>query len=193
MEFNEVSYLGSFSKVQDCPSSNMPEFAFIGRSNVGKSSLINALCSRKALAYTSSHPGKTQSINLYTIENSVILTDLPGYGYAKVSKSMRKAWLKMVNTYLLKREHLYCVMQLIDGSIPPQQADIDFTNWLGENQLPLAFVFTKMDKKKKIGSGPEAYLDKLKENWESMPPSYVVSSVKKTGLIQLREFLLSPK
>ncbi|HCK23107.1 MAG TPA: YihA family ribosome biogenesis GTP-binding protein, partial [Bacteroidetes bacterium] len=168
MDFTSVVYSDSFSKVEDCPPAGKPEFAFIGRSNVGKSSLINALCERKALAFTSSQPGKTQSINFYTINDAWLLVDLPGYGYAKVSKTMRSSWKVMVEGYLENRESLFCVFQLIDHAIPPQQADIDFSNWLGEREIPFVLVFTKADKrsKDKKTNTVKAYLEKLAGYWE---------------------------
>lgn len=190
MEFNNVDYAGSFSFVDDCPDLSLPEVALIGRSNVGKSSLINALCERRSLAFISSHPGKTQSINLYVVNEKVVLTDLPGYGYAKVSKAMRGKWEKMVRNYLLNRKGLYCVLQLVDASIPPQSSDIEFSNQLGEQTIPFVIVFTKTDKRSKTGSGRKAYLAKLQETWETLPPSYAVSAVKRTGLDPLREFIL---
>ncbi len=191
MDFTSVEYTDSYSKVEDCPPAGKPEFAFIGRSNVGKSSLINALCERKALAFTSSQPGKTQSINFYTINEAWLLVDLPGYGYAKVSKTMRSNWKTMVEGYLENRESLFCVFQLIDHSIPPQQADIDFSNWLGERQIPFILVFTKADKRSKDKKTPtvKAYLEKLSGYWEVLPPHFVASAVKGTGLKEIRAYI----
>ena len=191
MDFTSVVYSDSFSKVEDCPPAGKPEFAFIGRSNVGKSSLINALCERKALAFTSSKPGKTQSINFYTINDAWLLVDLPGYGYAKVSKTMRSSWKVMVEGYLENRESLFCVFQLIDHAIPPQQADIDFSNWLGEREIPFVLVFTKADKrsKDKKTNTVKAYLEKLAGYWEVMPPYFVASAVKGTGLPEIRSYI----
>ena len=191
MDFTSVVYSDSFSKVEDCPPAGKPEFAFIGRSNVGKSCLINALCERKALAFTSSQPGKTQSINFYTINDAWLLVDLPGYGYAKVSKTMRSSWKVMVEGYLENRESLFCVFQLIDHAIPPQQADIDFSNWLGEREIPFVLVFTKADKrsKDKKTNTVKAYLEKLAGYWEVMPPYFVASAVKGTGLPEIRSYI----
>lgn len=191
MEFKSAEYVNSFSSVQDCPEPGLLELAFIGRSNVGKSSLINALCSRNALAYTSSQPGKTQSINFFLVNNQWYLVDLPGYGYARVSKTQRADWKKMVNGYLEKRQPLFCVFQLIDASIPPQAPDIEFSNWLGELGVPFVLVFTKADKKKKTKiATKEAYLEKLQTTWDALPPHFVTSATDKRGLEELRSYII---
>jgi len=136
MEINEVKFLGSYTKLEQCPKAMMPEYAFIGRSNVGKSSLVNALTGRNSVARVSKQPGKTQTINYYEIDQLWNLVDLPGYGYAKVSKSMRKEWDQMIMTYLSKRVQLVSACVLIDGRIPPQQNDIEFMDKLGKRKIP---------------------------------------------------------
>lgn len=192
MEIQSAVYLNSFSKVDDCPAPKETEIAFIGRSNVGKSSLINAFCGQQALAYTSSQPGKTQSINFYLVNNLWYLVDLPGYGYARVSKVQRAAWVNMVQGYLARRESLHCVLQLIDASIPPQQADLDFSNWLGEQGIPFVLVFTKADKKKKTKlNTKDAYLTKMEETWHSLPQAFTTSALDKRGLDELRYYIFS--
>jgi GTP-binding protein len=190
MEIRSAIYVNSFSKVTDCPTPKEAEIAFIGRSNVGKSSLINAFCGLQALAYTSSQPGKTQSINFYLVNDGWYLVDLPGYGYARVSKTQRAAWGDMVQRYLSERPSLHCVFQLIDASIPPQQADLDFSNWLGEQGIPFVLVFTKADKKKKTKlKTQEAYLAKMEETWNTLPASFTTSAMDKRGLNELRNYV----
>lgn len=190
MESVQAEYKGSFSKVDECPDPGLPEMAFIGRSNVGKSSLVNAICLQKNLAYISSNPGKTQSINFYLLNEVLYLVDLPGYGYARVSRTQRSAWEKMVRGYLEQRTSLFCVFQLVDASIPPQQADLDFTNWLGEQGLPVTLVFTKTDKRKKDkAAGAQAYLKKLSEFWEQLPPHLSTSSTTGAGVDLLRKYM----
>lgn len=145
---NQIDFIGSFPSANLCPSDERPEYAFIGRSNVGKSSFINTLSNRNALARVSKQPGKTQSINFFLVDKSWFLVDLPGYGYAKVSKKMRVEWEKMVKTYLRTRTTISCIFQLVDISVPHQPIDIDFINWLGECGLPFILILTKADKVK---------------------------------------------
>ena len=147
--------MGTFPKVELCPTTKLPEFAFIGRSNVGKSSLINMLCGRKALAKTSSTPGETQAINLFEINGNWQLADLPGYGYAKVSKSIREQFGFMIKNYLKLRTNLFCTFILIDVRLSPQEVDLEMINWMGENEVPFYIVFTKTDKLKVKELGAE--------------------------------------
>lgn len=174
--------MGSFVDVKACPESNKAEFAFIGRSNVGKSSLINFLLNRNDLARTSSKPGKTQTLNYYLINEAFYLVDLPGYGFAQVSKQKKAGWEEMIEGYILHREQLACVFQLVDASIPVQKKDIEFTNWMGEHSIPFALIFTKSDKKEKTDTDTvEAYKAEMLDFWESLPPIFVTSARKNIG------------
>ena len=174
-----VKFLGSFPSYQKAPASDLREFAFIGRSNVGKSSLINFLCNRKKLAKTSGTPGKTQLINLFEINEDWMLADLPGYGYARVSKRKRSKWDAMIKDYLVNRPNLFLVFQLIDIRIPPQEIDLQHIDWMGENKIPFIIIFTKADRKhnrhekKQI----ERFMEVLLETWE-YPPEYIVTSAQ---------------
>lgn len=168
----------------------IPEFAFIGRSNVGKSSLINLLTDRRELALTSGKPGKTQTINFFLINKSWNLVDLPGYGYARVSREQRGKWEEMIAGYLINRPQLMNVFQLIDGSIPPQAIDLEFTNWLGEKQIPFALIFTKTDKRPKGIKDPiPAYMDALSKDWDTLPTMFVTSSTKRIGKAEVLDYL----
>ncbi len=183
-------YTGSFVDVRKCPSQDMGEFAFIGRSNVGKSSLINMLTDHNHLAKTSSTPGKTQTINYFLINKTWNLVDLPGYGFAKVSREKRGEWEKMINGYLIMRDQLLCVFQLIDAAVPPQKIDLEFTNKLGEDQIPFAIIFTKADRRKKpIAENIELYKKELAENWETLPPIFVSSAENRQGKEEILEYL----
>jgi GTP-binding protein len=178
-----AEWLGSYSKVTDCPKSMTPEFAFIGRSNVGKSSLINYLFDRRELAFTSSNPGKTQSINIFDSHQQWMLADLPGYGFARTSKVQRAKWEGMVQDYLRERGNLALVFLLIDASVPVMAADEEFVRWLAQNGIPFAIVFTKTDKaseneRKKIISD---WNKKWTEEWEILPTQFLVSVKKKEG------------
>ncbi len=186
-----VEFKGSFPKVKMAPKFELPEFAFIGRSNVGKSSLINYICQRKKLAKTSSTPGKTQHINLFNVEDEWILADLPGYGYAKVSKKLRGKWGSMIERYLLERENLTCVFLLIDSRIPPQDIDIDMINWLGEHQVPFILIFTKTDKVKPmvLQQNLVNFFAPLREMWETLPEYILTSSIKDKGRTELLDFI----
>lgn len=183
----------SSSNFSQCPDSSLPEFAFIGRSNVGKSSLINMLTGNSKLAMTSMTPGKTILINHYNINKEWYLVDLPGYGFAKRSKMMQEKFQKMIADYILQRNNLYNLFVLIDGNIPPQKIDLEFIEWLGENQIPFSIVFTKSDKSRKgnLGKNVDQFLQKLQETWEELPPYFKVSSVKKTGKDELLEHISS--
>lgn len=178
MIIHTADFLVSNTDPKKCPAPDKPEYAFIGRSNVGKSSLINMLLGRKALAKTSSTPGKTRLINHFVVNNEWYLVDLPGYGYARISKTEREKWEGMIRTYLLRRESLVHTFILIDSRIEPKQSDIDFINWFGEEQLPFVLVFTKSDKlgTNTLASNIAAFKAKLSETWEELPPSIVSSS-----------------
>ena len=185
-----ATYEGSFVETNKCPAGGLREFAFIGRSNVGKSSLINMLTGRKELAKTSVKPGKTQTINFFLINEQWHLVDLPGYGYARVSRTLRGTWESMISDYLQKREQLQCVFQLIDGGIPPQKIDLEFTNWLGENGIPFAIIFTKTDKRHKgEGDTPGAYSKEMLKTWENLPPMFITSSTKRIGRDEVLDYL----
>jgi len=191
MKINKAEFTKSSQKTSECPKSGPPEFAFIGRSNVGKSSLINMLTDRKKLAKTSVSPGKTKLINHFLIDKKWYLVDLPGYGYAKVSKKERHKFGKLIMSYLANRETLACVLCLIDCRLNPQQIDIDFIHWMGVNEIPFVLVFTKADKvnKKALSANTQNFLNKLLETWEELPPYFVTSSVKKTGQDELLQFI----
>lgn len=174
-----------------CPETDRPEFAFIGRSNVGKSSLINMLMGKKDLAKTSSEPGKTRLINHFMVNDDWFLVDLPGYGYAKALRSSREKWIKFIRKYILERENLYCVMVLLDIRVEPQQNDLDFMNWLGENEIPFVMVFTKMDKlgKAVVEKNLAAYHEEMFKSWEELPQIFITSAEKGTGREELLDFI----
>ena len=187
----DIEFVGSFTHIKQCPSTGLPEYAFIGRSNVGKSSLINLLTGRNQLARISSSPGKTQTINYFLIDNSWYLVDLPGYGYAKVSKTQREKWKKDIEKYLKQRETLYCIFSLIDSRHELQKLDLDFVNWLGENGLPFSLVFTKIDKVKsgKLDGNITKIKEALLEHWESLPQSFLTSTVDNVGGEDILSFI----
>ncbi len=187
MEIKSAKFVSSYTTLDKLPKNDLAELAFIGRSNVGKSSLINMLCDQQKLAKTSSTPGKTQTINHFLIDNTWYLVDLPGYGYAKVSKKMRDNWDDMIRQYLNKREALYCVFVLIDSRVPPQKIDIEFINWLGENGIPLSIIFTKADKlkPKEVDANIKSFINELLKFWEELPPYFISSAEKKTGKEEL--------
>jgi GTP-binding protein len=174
-----------------CPTSGLPEFAFIGRSNVGKSSLINMLVNRKNLAKISGTPGKTQTINHFIIDDSWYLVDLPGYGYASVGKTSRQAWPIMIENFIKNRETLQNTFVLIDSRLEPQANDLDFVNWIGKKQLPFSLVFTKIDKLSKgaVNKTADAWARKLRSTWEELPPVFFTSSEKKTGREELLGYI----
>ena len=178
MDIKSAEFIISNTDYLKCPDSKLPEYAFIGRSNVGKSSLINMLCNRKDLAMTSSKPGKTLLINHFLINNNWHLVDLPGYGYATAGKKMRDQLQNIIESYILNREQLTCLFLLIDSRLEPQKIDLEFIEWLGENGIPFAIVFTKLDKltHAKGKSNIQFYKDKLSEQWEELPPIFLTSS-----------------
>lgn len=191
MEINTAEYIGSWQKNADMPHTEKPEFAFIGRSNVGKSSLINMLTQRNGLAKTSSTPGKTQSINLFLLNKQIQFVDLPGYGYAKLSKDKREIFGKMIKHYLHERVNLYCLFVLIDLRIKPQQIDMDFINECGEHNVPMALIGTKADKLKpaELEANKAAIEAKLLEFWNELPPFFISSAETKLGRDEIWGFI----
>lgn len=191
MIVKSAEFVCSNTQVSKLPAPVKPEYAFIGRSNVGKSSLINMLTGKKGMAKTSQTPGKTQLINHFIINDNWYLVDLPGYGYARISKSKKEDWDKFIRTYLDKRESLQCVMVLIDSRLDPQKIDLEFCNWLGEKGLPFALIFTKADKQS--GVKTEQNVDKFKKallGWfEEMPPYFITSSETKHGRDEVLNFI----
>jgi GTP-binding protein len=183
MQIKTAVFVKSSAEHQKAPAPTLPEFAFIGRSNVGKSSLINALTGRLSLAKTSVQPGKTQLINHFLINDQWFLVDLPGYGYAKVSQTEREKWRKMIDNYLFERPNLVCTFVLIDSRIEPQKIDLEFMEKLGTNGVPFCVVFTKTDKltATKLQMQREAFEQKLLETWAELPQIFITSSVQKTG------------
>jgi GTP-binding protein len=191
MIIKSAEFVVSNQEVSKCPDTNLPEYAFIGRSNVGKSSLINMLTGRKKLAKTSSTPGKTQLINHFLINEDWHLVDLPGYGFAKVSKSAREKWGELIHKYLMKRENLRCTFILIDVRLEPQKIDLEFMEWLGINQLPFVIVFTKSDKLNKTNliNNIEKYKRTLLEKWSELPQFIVSSSITSQGKDAILELI----
>ncbi len=184
MKIKSAEFIMSNSDVAKCPKNPIPEYAFIGRSNVGKSSLINMLTQRKSLAKTSGRPGKTQLINHFKINNEWFLVDLPGYGYARVSKSTKKVFQKFITEYFNKRRQLVCAFVLVDIRHDPQKVDLEFMQWLGENQIPFCIIFTKVDKLRpsQIDKHVNSYREKLLEDvWEEMPQYFITSASKAVG------------
>ncbi|MBQ9474113.1 MAG: YihA family ribosome biogenesis GTP-binding protein [Bacteroidales bacterium] len=188
---SSATFVVSSSKCSQCPDSQLPEFAFIGRSNVGKSSLINMLTGVKGLAKTSGTPGKTQLINHFLVNKQWHIVDLPGYGYARVSKGARAKWQTMMEDYFLHREQLACTFVLVDSRIPPQAIDMQFINWLGESGLPLAVVFTKVDKQRQrdIAATVNKFKEFMKERWESLPQMFLTSSATGYGRDHLLAYI----
>lgn len=189
MILKTAEFVKSSQYLEQCPQPDMPEFAFIGRSNVGKSSLINMLVDKKDLAKTSSQPGKTQLINHFLINEEWYLVDLPGYGYAKTSMENRKKWRKMIEDYLLKRVNLLTVFVLVDSRLEPQKIDLEFINFLGENQVSITLIFTKIDKQsaKKTEESLERFKESLSEYWEELPKIILTSSEKRVGRDEVLE------
>lgn len=191
IKIKTAEYVISNSDVKKCPEGNIPEYAFIGRSNVGKSSLINMLTDRTALAKTSATPGKTLLINHFLINKEWYIVDLPGYGYAKRSKDSRDKFKKMIENYILHRAQMTNLFVLVDSRHKPQAIDLDFMEWLGENGVPFSIVFTKMDKLGKE-AGPrnvKEYLKVLKKSWEELPPYFLTSSEDRRGREEILEYI----
>jgi len=191
LKITSAEFVLSNSDVDKCPSNRLPEYAFIGRSNVGKSSLINMLMQRKSLAKTSGRPGKTQLINHFIINKNWYLVDLPGYGYARVSKSTKKVFQKFITKYFEKRKQLVLAFVLIDCRHEPQPVDTEFMQWMGEQQVPFAIIFTKADKLKPnaIIRNIEHYKEKMLETWEEMPPYFVTSASNSAGRDEVLEYI----
>ena len=191
MQIKSAEFTVSSARIDQCPNSNLPEYAFIGRSNVGKSSLINMLTGKGKLAKTSATPGKTILINHFVINGEWYLVDLPGYGYAKRSKKDTEKFEHMITTYILNREQMTNLFLLIDVRHEPQQIDLEFMEWLGENGVPFSIVFTKADKvsKAKLNGNVMHYLTELKKQWEELPPYFVTSSETKMGREEILNYI----
>ena len=190
-QISSATFVVSSSKCSQCPDSQLPEFAFIGRSNVGKSSLINMLTGVKGLAKTSGKPGKTQLINHFLVNNRWHIVDLPGYGYARVSRGERAKWQAMMEDYFLHRDQLACTFVLVDSRIPPQAIDLQFVDWLGESGVPLAIVFTKVDKQRQreVAATVGQFKEAMREHWESLPDMFLTSSVTGYGRDHLLDYI----
>lgn len=191
MEIKQAEFVSSQSDVNKCPPPDKPEFAFIGRSNVGKSSLLNMLTNKKKLAKTSNTPGKTQTINHFIINDAWYLVDLPGYGYAMTSKEKRAGFGQMIERYVLTRENLYCLFILIDSRLEPQKIDLDFIQWAGQKKIPLALIFTKADKltRNALNRNMSIYRSTLQKSWDELPPLLVTSSASGAGKEDLLAFM----
>ena len=192
MEINKSEFTIRSADISQCPKDNKHEYAFIGRSNVGKSSLINMLCNHKGLAKTSATPGKTLLINHFIINNEWYLVDLPGYGYAKRSKTVQQKLEHMISSYILQREQLVNLFVLIDIRHDPQKIDMEFITWLGQSGIPFSIIFTKADKignEQKARKAAKKYMETLKETWEELPPYFVTSSDKRIGREEVLDYI----
>lgn len=191
MDITSAEFVVSNSRADMCPQTHLPEYAFIGRSNVGKSSLINMLTKNPKLAMTSATPGKTLLINHFLINKEWYLVDLPGYGYAQRGKKMMEKIRKLIEHYVLEREQMTCLFVLIDSRLKPQRIDLEFIEWLGENGIPFALIFTKADKQSvgKTKVNANRFLDTLKEQWEELPPHFISSSENKTGRQEILDYI----
>ncbi len=191
MKIKTAKFVGSFPEVAKCPEEKYPEYAFIGRSNVGKSSLINMLTNQRKLAKTSGTPGKTRLLNYFIINESWYLVDLPGYGFANVSKKERKKWSRMIKQYALERKKLTGMFVLIDSRHSPQQSDLDFMKFLGINTVPFAMIFTKIDKisKLKLKQNIENYQKEMLKTWDEMPLNFTSSATEHTGKEEILDFI----
>lgn len=191
MKIREAKFLLSNTDIEKCPPPDKPEYAFTGRSNVGKSSLINMLVNRKSLAKISGKPGKTRVINHFLINNEWYLVDLPGYGYAAVAQNERNKWKELIEKYILCRKNLYCLFLLIDSRHKPQLIDLEFMQWLGVNQIPFCLVFTKIDKLKKgeLEKNIDDYQEKMLEAWECMPPYFATSVRTREGRDEILNYI----
>lgn len=191
MEIKEARFVMSNTDVKKCPAPDKPEYAFIGRSNVGKSSLINRLTNKKSLAKISGKPGKTRLINHFLINEEWYLVDLPGYGYAEVPKKERLKWEQFIKRYILQRENLYCLFVLVDSRHEPQKPDLEFMEWLGISEIPFTIIFTKTDKLKpeELKTNLKKYEEKMFETWETMPGYYVSSAETGEGTEEILGFI----
>ncbi len=191
MEIKDARFIVSNTDVEKCPRPDRPEYAFTGRSNVGKSSLINMLTNRKSLAKISGKPGKTRLINHFLIDNEWYLVDLPGYGYAKIGKQERKKWEKFFRNYILLRDNLFCLFVLIDSRHEPQAIDLEFMEWLGLSKVPFAIIFTKSDKLKpgELEENIKNYQNKMLETWEVLPPWFVSSAQTGGGRTEILQYI----
>ena len=191
MKVANAEFVISNTNVEQCPKTKLPEYAFIGRSNVGKSSLINMLCNKKKLAKTSSRPGKTQLINHFLINKQWYLVDLPGYGYARTSKAQKKTFQKFITDYLIKRKELISTFLLIDLRHKPQPLDLKYMRWLGKNLIPFSIIFTKADKLKEVEINEYIlkYLNDIRKDWEEIPQHFITSSEKKIGKSELLNYI----
>jgi GTP-binding protein len=189
----DIHYLGSYQDVKACPAFSLPEYCFIGRSNVGKSSIINYITAKKEIARTSKKPGKTQSINLFKVMGNPewLIADLPGYGFAQVSKSTRKQWSTLIEQYILNRPNLMCVFLLVDIRIPRQENDRLFMNFLGSHDIPFSILYTKSDKLKpnELKNAIEVYEQGILEEWAEIPPSIVTSSLRQKGREEILDYI----
>lgn len=191
MEITQAEFVSSFADVRKCPAPDKPEFAFIGRSNVGKSSLINMLTKRKKLAKTSGTPGKTQTINHFIINNRWYLVDLPGYGYAHVSQEKRAGFGKIIEQYVLQRENVFCLFILLDARLEPQKKDLDFIHWSGSKGIPICLLLTKADKltRNQLKKNVQVYESTLFQTWQELPPMIITSATENKGRDELLTFI----
>lgn len=191
MDILQAEFIKSSTGFSQCPPPVIPEFAFIGRSNVGKSSLLNMLCNRKNLAKTSATPGKTQLINHFNINSEIYFADLPGYGFAKISKEKRQAFDKMIREYIYNRKNLLLVFVLIDIRIAPQKIDLEFISWMGKKQIPFSIIFTKAEglSQSKLAQQKKIFESVLLQSWEILPEIFISSAVKKTGREELLNYI----
>ena len=191
MRISSAKFIASYNNVKSCPDSDLPEYAFIGRSNVGKSSLINMLTGNNKLAKTSSTPGKTQLLNQFLINEEWLLMDMPGFGWARVSKTDKAKWELMNQEYLLRRMNLCNLFLLIDSRLPPQKIDIEFLTWAGEKQIPLSIVFTKADKQSKgaTQASVAAFKREMARDWVFLPPMFITSSADKRGKDEILNYI----
>ncbi len=191
MDVKHTAFAGSYPSESQCPADGKPEYAFIGRSNVGKSSLINLLAGRKNIAHISRTPGKTQLINYFLVNGEWYLVDLPGYGYARISKRKRQEWRRMIEGYLQKRFTLQCAFLLVDANVPPQQLDIGFINWLGEARIPFVIVYTKTDRLKpeELETNIGLIRKALLEHWNELPRQFITSSAGGQGKEDILQFI----
>jgi GTP-binding protein len=191
MIIHSATFVKSSPTLRECPASTKPEFGFIGRSNVGKSSLINMITGWSKLAKTSVKPGKTRTINHFIINEKWYLVDLPGYGYAKVPVKLREKWVKETENYILRRENLICLFVLLDSRLKPQKSDLGFMEFLGNKQIPFARVFTKSDKLSKIAleTSIEKYDEEMMEKWESMPATFISSAINGNGRDEILNYI----